>query len=202
MIDPFQDSPDATPLDPALRRDLIQTWVTTRADLNEAEQENIVKGAAWARRRRGGAGTLLGERFSKTLHRQMFGEVWKWAGGYRQNELNIGIAPYLIAAEMPVIFDNARYWVDHGTFPPEEIAVRLHHRLTQIHGFPNGNGRHARMMADLLIERSGGGTPFTWGSAGWGGGIRDTGMLRTAYVRALQAADHHDIGPLVAFARS
>jgi Fic-DOC domain mobile mystery protein B len=197
MIDAFQEPPDATPLDPALRRDLIQTWVTTRADLNEAEQENIVRGAAWARRRRGGADALLIEDFSKTLHRQMFGEVWKWAGSYRHNDLNIGIAPHLVPAEMPVMFDNTCYWVDHQTFASDEIAVRLHHRLTQIHGFPNGNGRHARMMADLLIERLGG-KPFTWGS----GGIRDTGTLRTTYVQALRAADCHDIDLLVAFARS
>jgi Fic-DOC domain mobile mystery protein B len=197
MTDAFRDPADATPLDPALRGDLIQTWVTTRADLNEAEQENIVKGVAWARRRRGGADKLLAEHFSKTLHRRMFGEVWKWAGSYRQSALNIGIAPHLVAAEMPLMFDNACYWIAHETFPPDEIAVRLHHRLTQIHGFPNGNGRHARMMADLLIEKLCG-KPFTWGS----GGIRDTGMLRTTYVQALQAADNHNITGLIAFARS
>jgi Fic-DOC domain mobile mystery protein B len=127
----------------------------------------------------------------------MFGEVWKWAGRYRQNELNIGIAPHLVTAEMPVMFDNVRYWVQHKTFPPDEIGVRLHHRLTQIHGFANGNGRHARMMADLLIEKLGG-EPFTWG----GGSIHDTGALRHAYVAALQAADNHDFGPLIVFARS
>ena len=197
MTDLFQEPDDATPLDPALRGDLLQTWITTRADLNEAEQENIVKGAAWARRRRGGAEALLKEDFSKSLHKQMFGEVWKWAGAYRKNELNIGIAPHLVAAEMPVIFDNARYWVVHKTFPSDEIAVQLHHKLTQVHGFPNGNGRHARMMADLLIEKLGG-RPFTWG----GGGIHDRGTLRDAYITALKAADGHDYGPLVAFARS
>src|SRR6185312_1243819 len=184
MTDLFQEPDDATPLDPALRGDLIQTWITTRADLNEAEEENIVDGAAWARRRRGGAETILNEDFAKSLHKQMFGEVWKWAGGYRQNELNIGIAPHLVPAEMPVIFDNARFWVENNTFPPDEIAVRLHHRLTQIHGFPNGNGRHARMMADLLVEKLGG-KPFTWGS----GSIHDTGTLRTTYINALKAAD-------------
>jgi len=197
MTDLFQEPDDATPLDPALRGDLLQTWITTRADLNEAEEENIVDGAAWARRRRGGAETLLNEDFSKPLHKQMFGDVWKWAGTYRQNELNIGIAPHLIAAEMPVMFDNARYWVENKTYPPDEIAVRLHHRLTQIHGFPNGNGRHARMMADLLIEKLGG-KPFTWGS----GSIHDTGTLRTTYINALRAADNHDFGPLLAFARA
>jgi Fic-DOC domain mobile mystery protein B len=197
MTDLFQEPDDATPLDPALRGDLIQTWITTRADLNEAEEENILDGTAWARRRRGGAETLLNEEFSKSLHKQMFGEVWKWAGGYRQNELNIGIAPHLVAAEMPAMFDNARFWVENKTFSPDEIAVRLHHRLTQIHGFPNGNGRHARMMADLLIEKLGG-EPFSWGS----GSIHDTGTLRNTYINALKAADNHDFGPLLAFARA
>jgi Fic-DOC domain mobile mystery protein B len=197
VTDPFQDPSDATPLDPALRSDLIQTWVTTRADLNEAEQENIVKGAAWARRHRGGADALLKEDFSKSLHKQMFGEVWKWAGKYRQHALNIGIPSHLVAVEMPMMFDDARYWVDNKTFLPDEIAVRLHHRLTQIHGFPNGNGRHARMMADLLIGKIGG-EPFTWGC----GVIRDAGALRATYVQALKAADNHEIEPILAFARS
>jgi Fic-DOC domain mobile mystery protein B len=197
MTDLFQEPDDATPLDPALRGDLIQTWLTTRADLNEAEEENILSGAAWARRRRGDAESLLNEDFSKSLHKQMFGDVWKWAGTYRQTELNIGIAPHLIAAEMPVMFDNVRFWVENKTFPLDEIAIRLHHRLTQIHGFPNGNGRHARMIADLLIEKLGG-EPFSWGS----GSIHDTGTLRATYINALKAADNHDFGPLLAFARS
>lgn len=197
MTDLFQEPDDATPLDPALRGDLLQTWITTRADLNEAEEENILDGADWARRRRGGAEALLNEDFSKSLHEQMFGDVWKWAGSYRQNELNIGIAPHLVPAEMPVLFDNARFWVENNTFPPDDIAVRLHHRLTQIHGFPNGNGRHARMMADLLIEKLGG-KPFSWGS----GSIHDTGTLRTTYINALKAADNHDFAPLLAFARA
>ncbi len=197
MTDLFQEPDDATPLDPALRGDLLQTWITSRADLNEAEEENIVKGAAWGRRRRGKAADLLTEDFVKTLHKQIFGEVWKWAGTYRQGELNIGIAPHLVTAEMPALLNNARYWVDHETYSLDEIAARLHHRLTQIHGFPNGNGRHARMMADLVIERLGG-QAFTWG----GGGLGDVGTLRNDYVAALQAADNHDIEPLLAFMRS
>lgn len=197
MTDLFQEPHDATPLDLALRGDLLQTWITTRADLNEVEEENIVNGSAWARRRRGGAETLLNEEFSKSLHKQMFGEVWKWAGAYRQNELNIGIAPYLIAAEVPVMFENARFWVENKTFSPDEIAVRLHHRLTQIHGFPNGNGRHSRMMADLLVEKLDG-EPFSWGR----GSIQDTGTLRNTYIKSLQAADNHAFEPLLKFARA
>lgn len=197
MTDLFQEPGNATPLDPALRGDLLQSWITSRADLNEAEEENIVKGATWGRRRRGKAADLLTEHFVRTLHRQMFGEVWKWAGAYRQGELNIGIASLLIVAQIPAMLDDVRYWVEHNTYPPDEIAARLHHRLTQIHAFPNGNGRHARMMADIFIERLGG-TAFSWG----GGTLADVGTLRDQYVAALKVADNHNIEPLLAFVRS
>jgi Fic-DOC domain mobile mystery protein B len=197
MSDLFQEPDDATPLAPEERDALLQTWITDRDDLNEAEQENIVKGAAWAGRRRGKPVDLLNEDFAKSLHKQMFGEVWQWAGSYRQTERNIGIEAYRIPAEMPAMFDDVRYWVEHETYPPDEIAVRLHHRLTAIHPWPNGNGRHGRLMADLLIQRLGG-EVFTWG----GGTLSDVDELRTRYVAALKAADNHDIGPLLEFARS
>jgi Fic-DOC domain mobile mystery protein B len=198
MTDLFQEPEDATPLGPGQRDGLLQTWITNRSDLNEAEQENIIKGVAWTRRRRGvQAVDLLNDDYVRTLHKQMFGDVWKWAGIYRQNELNIGIEPHRIPAEMLAMLDNVLYWVEHGIYSPDEIAVRLHHRLTQIHAFPNGNGRHARMMADLLIERLGG-EPFSWG----GGSLADVGTLRAQYVAALNAADDHDIGPLMTFVRS
>ena len=146
----------------------------------------------------GRSAALLTDDFSRKLHGQMFDDVWKWAGDYRKTELNIGVAPHLVPAEMPALFDDVRYWVEHQTYPPDEIAIRLHHRLTQIHGFPNGNGRHARLMADLLIEKLGG-QPFTWGS----GSIQDTGTLRNTYVDALREVDNkHDYGPLLEFARS
>jgi len=198
MTDLFQEPDDATPLEPGRRDGLLQSWITDRSDLNEAEQENIVKGAAWARRRRGvKAADLLSGEFATTLHKRMFGDVWKWAGTYRQTERNIGIEAYRIPSDMPAMLDDVRHWVDHGTYPPDEIAVRLHHRLTAIHPFPNGNGRHARLMADLLIEALGG-EPFSWA----GGSLADVGELRAQYVAALKAADGHDIGPLLAFARS
>src|SRR5260370_24303334 len=185
MTDLCQEPEDATPLDPGQRDGLLQTRITRRGDLNEAEEENIVKGATWARRRRGSEpADVLTDEYVRTLHRQMFGDVWKWAGTYRQNELNMGIAANRIPADMPAMLDDVRYWAEHKTYPPDEIAVRLHHRLTQIHAFPNGNGRHARMMADLLIERLGG-TPFRCG----GGRPTGGGTPRTQDVVALQAAE-------------
>ncbi len=198
MTDLFQEPDDATPLEPGERDSLLQTWITHRHDLNEAEQENIVNGAAWARRLRGlKAVDLLNDQFARTLHKRMFGDVWKWAGTYRQTERNIGIAAYQIPVEMAALFNDVRYWIEHATYSPDEIAVRLHHWLVAIHPFPNGNGRHARMTADLLIERLGG-RPFSWG----GGSLADVGELRARYVAALRAADGHNIDPLLTFARS
>ena len=194
----FEEPGDATPMEPEERAALRQSWITHRRDLNEAEQENIVKGAAWARRSRSRKpADLLTVKFALSLHRHMFGEVWKWAGAYRQTAKNIGIEAHRVPAEMPMLFDDIRYWLENATYPPDEIAVRLHHRLAAIHPFPNGNGRHARLMADLLVERLGG-EAFTWG----GGSLSDAGELRARYIAALRAADGHDIAPLLTFARS
>jgi Fic-DOC domain mobile mystery protein B len=198
MTDLFQEPDDATPLTPEERDGLLQTWITHRHELNEAEQANIVEAAAWARRRRSlAARDLLTERFSKSLHKRMFDEVWSWAGTYRRSDRNIGIDAHRVPTDMPMMFDDVGYWIEHQTYLPDEIAVRLHHRLVAIHPFPNGNGRHARLMADLLIERLDA-LAFSWSS----GTLINAGELRASYIAALRSADHHDIGPLLAFARS
>lgn len=197
MTDLFQEPGDATPLSPEERLGLKQTWITYRTDLNEAEQENILKGAVWARGRRQRNKEMLDGEFAKSLQSRMFGDVWDWAGTYRLTEKNIGIAPHRIANDTGMMFDDVRYWVDHNTYPADELAVRLHHRLVAIHPFPNGNGRHARLMADLLVERLGG-ESFTWGS----GTLGNVGELRDTYIAALQAADNHDMTLLLEFARS
>ena len=199
MSDLFQEPDDATPLVPAERDGLKLTWITTRADLNAAEQDNIDAGAAWAFRSR--RANILTVAFSIALHRQMFGQVWDWAGHYRTTERNIGIAPYRIGTETAQLFDDAAFWVANETYEPDELAVSLHHRLVFVHPFPNGNGRHARMMADLLIRRLGA-PPFSWGSNRDDGVIHDIGELRKRYVSALRAADGNDYEPLIAFARS
>ncbi|MEB3044008.1 mobile mystery protein B [Rhizobium mulingense] len=198
MTDLFQEPEDATPLEPQEREGLLQSWITHRNDLNEAEQENIVKGAAWVRgRRHMSVDRMLTGDFMRTLHRRMFGEVWQWAGRFRATERNIGLQAYRIPVELAALLADVRYWVEHETFATDEIAIRFHHRLVAIHPFPNGNGRHARLAADLLVERLNE-EPFSWGS----GSLSDMGELRRRYVAALQAADNHDIGPLLEFARS
>ncbi len=198
MTDLFQQPDDATDLSPDDRKALRQTWITTRADLNKAEAQNILNGAAWARRRRSSnPADILNDEFARTLHKQMFGEVWSWAGKYRDVNTNIGVDHYLIGTRLPSLFSDARYWLQHKSYETDELATRLHHQLVSIHPFPNGNGRHSRQMADLLLDRLGG-VPFTWG----GGGLMEVSELRKNYIAALKAADKHDLGPLLKFVRS
>lgn len=195
MSDPlFEQDDAATPLAPEERDGLIPSYITLRRELNEAEQANILEAGEWAFARRR---DVLTEAFLKTLHKQMFGRVWRWAGAFRLTERNIGVAPYRISIDLRQLLDDCRHWVEHSTYPPDEIAARFHHRLVSIHPFPNGNGRHARMAADLLLTRLG--QPrFTWGQVN----LVDPGVTRQAYVAALRAADGHDIQPLLEFVRS
>lgn len=194
--DPLFDANDdaATPLSPEERRQLIPTYITTRAQLNEAEQIGITGADSWAFARRR---DVLNEKFLLSLHKRMFGKVWRWAGTLRTTERNIGVEAYKIRTELRILLDDVRFWLDHQTYPPEEIAVRFHHRLVWIHPFPNGNGRHARMVADLLAV-SLGHPRFSWGSAS----LSKADETRARYVAALKAADNQDIAPLLAFARS
>lgn len=190
----FEEPDNATPLTPEEREALIPADISYRHELNAAEQANIYRALTWALARRR---KLLTEKFVKDLHRQMFGDVWRWAGRFRTSERNIGIPHYEIPVALRHLLDDARTWIEHGSYPPDEIAVRFHHRLVQIHPFPNGNGRHARLMADLLVM-SLGRERFSWGSAN----LQDAGNVRRDYIAALQAADDHNISPLLAFARS
>lgn len=196
MSDPLFDAEDdaATPLTPDERAQLIPTYITTRAQLNEAEQANIADADLWAFRRKR---DVLVEAFLLNLHKRMLNGVWKWAGSFRQTERNIGIQAYRIGVELRQLLDDVRYWVEHQTFSPDEIAVRFHQRLVFIHPFPNGNGRHARLAADLLAVQLGQ-KRFSWGSAN----LVTADETRATYVAALKAADAHDIGPLLAFGRS
>ncbi|CAH0498405.1 mobile mystery protein B [Novosphingobium sp. CECT 9465] len=178
----FDDEDDAaTPLTAEEREGLIPAYITLRHELNEAEQIGIEEADRWAFGRKR---DVLDERFLKSLHKRMFGQVWRWAGQYRTTGRNIGVDAYRIGMDLHQLLDDVRYWIDHATYPADEIAVRFHHRLVAIHPFPNGNGRHARLAADLLavqltLPR------FTWGRAN----LVEAKETRRAYVAALRAAD-------------
>lgn len=195
MTDPLFDQDDAaTPLTPEEREGLIPSYISLRHELNEAEQANILEAGEWAFARKR---DVLHEIFLKGLHKRMFGRVWRWAGEFRLTERNIGVAPHRIGVDLRNLLDDCRYWIEHDTYPLDEIAARFHHRLVSIHPLPNGNGRHARLATDLLL--AGLGQPrFSWGRVN----LVDAGKTRRAYVAALRAADGHDIQPLLEFVRA
>jgi Fic-DOC domain mobile mystery protein B len=187
-----------TPLNQEEMRGLIPAWVATHADLNLAEQTNIADAEPWCfavRTRR-----AISEIFANRVHKRMFGDVWDWAGTYRKSDKNIGSPFYEIPTRMRQLFDEAEFWIENRTYPPDQLAIRLKHRLVAIHPYANGNGRHSRMMGDLALFQLAG------ERFGWGRGRRDRGedseAIRRDYIAALRSADDHDYGPLLAFARS
>ena len=191
---PIPQDDGGTELTEEEREGPIPSYITLRSELNEAEQANILEAEEWAFARKR---DLLEEKFLNNLHKRMYGNVWRWAGRYRTSGKNIGIDAYRIPTKLRQLLDDCRYWIENGTYEPDEIAVRFHHRIVSIHCYPNGNGRHARLAADLLLK-SMGQERFSWG----GENLVDVGETRERYIAALQAADKHDIGPLLEFVRS
>lgn len=186
----------ATPLDADEAQGLLPSHITNRTELDRWEHENISEAEAWAFRRapRG----ILTDGFIRRLHKRMFGTVWRWAGDYRSTSKNVGVPVWQIATELRNLCADCATWIEHNTYPPDEIAARFHHRLTAIHPFPNGNGRHARLMTDILLVYLLGQPRFTWGS----GNLVNAGECRQQYINALRAADRHDYSQLLDFVRS
>jgi Fic-DOC domain mobile mystery protein B len=188
-----------TPVDEEQRIGLRASYITTRSELDTAEQAGIAEAIVWARRATAMRfPNLLSPSSVLKLHKIMFGSVYDWAGTMRRRETSIGVDPSQISGLLRQTCDNARFWVDNATWQPVETVVRLHHDLARIHVFPNGNGRHARLMADLLLLRHYEQKPLTWG----GPGLRAQGEVHTAYITAMRSADAGDFTPLLDFANS
>lgn len=183
-----------TELDEDERHDLIPTYIATRRELFDAEQRNITKAVL---RPPPTIERLLDDKYLRDLHRSMFGDVWSWAGRYRTRETNIGVEPAFISTSVRALVDDARTWVERSTYPPDEIGARFHHRVVAVHPFVNGNGRHGRVAADLLVMALGG-SAFSWGA----GLSVSTDELRRSYRGALVEADHGDLSALLNFVRS
>jgi Fic-DOC domain mobile mystery protein B len=195
MVMHFEYVPGATPIDPDEALGLIPVHITTQADLNAWEEMNIVEGATWLKRQKIIQG--LDEGLARELHNRMFNQTWLWAGTFRKSAKSIGIDWPQIAIALRNLLDNTAYQIEHQTISNDEIAVRFHHQLVLIHAFPNGNGRHARLMADALIM-SLGGEQFSWGR---NMPLATSGVARQNYLTALRAADNGHLESLMQFAR-
>ena len=183
---------DATPFNQDDLQYLIPKHIITQNQLNEWEHGNIQQAELWlfSRKRK----NLLSLNFMKSVHKKMFERTWLWAGSFRTIVLNIGVPPQQINFEVITLLDDIRFQLDHQTYAPREVAARFHHRLVKIHPFVNGNGRHARLMADGLLYNLG--LPrFDWGSTE----LTQQTEIRKYYIQALQAADNHDYSLLLQF---
>ncbi|MFN5463453.1 MAG: mobile mystery protein B, partial [Cyanobacteriota bacterium] len=138
----------ATPLDVDELEGLVPTHLVSRGQLNEWEQRNIESALLWLNRQR--RPRPLEEAWLRRLHREMFGQSWRWAGQYRGSDKSIGADWRQIRLQVPALLGDITYQVEHQVEPVDQIAIRFHHRLVSIHPFPNGNGRHARLSADVL----------------------------------------------------
>lgn len=199
-ISDLNSVPGNTPIHPDDAAKLIPN-LATKKELDEWERQNILEAQKWAFSSRVmKSRNPLDEIYLRELHRRMFGETWKWAGRYRTRDVNLGCPYHEIPERIGMLLGDAQFWIANKTFTLDETAVRFHHRLVgQIHAFPNGNGRHARMLADVIVEKNGG-ARFTWGRAN----LVEVGPTRNAYLSALRALDDNDnnIQPLLTFARS
>ena len=191
----FECAQRATPLDSDEITGLIPLHITNQSQLNEWEAANILKAENWLFPK--SHGNFLTINFIKLLHEKMFNDTWTWAGKFRTTERNIGVRPVKITTDLNNLLEDDRYQIIHESFPIDEIAYRFHHRLVAIHSFPNGNGRHARLMTDLLLAQAG--QPrFTWGKQK----LEAEGAMRNQYITALRNADKQDYSALAEFVRS
>jgi len=190
----FEEPEGATPLTADERAGLKHDHIATREQLNELEAANITAGLVWLDRSRG---DVLSDVFLARVHKRLFGDVWAWAGSFRQRKVNIGnVPPYEIGVQLRYLVDDTRLWVTDNVYSPLEAAARFHHRLVQIHPWPNGNGRHARITADRLLTQC-----FGHPSIDWEGGdeLQVEGVRRDRYIEALRAADGYDFEPFLSF---
>ena len=187
-----------TPLDGDENEGLLIKTISTRGELDEFEQLNIEKAIEWTISRKFKTDYILSEQFVKLLHYKMFCDTWLWAGKFRKTNKNIGVDKFLIGEELRRLIDDCLFWIENKSYPEDEIAIKFKHRLVEIHCFPNGNGRHSRLMADVIISKIFEKNYFTWSSSN----LNKKSEARTNYLNALKKGDKGFIQPLIQFARS
>lgn len=186
-----------SPLDEDEKAGLLIRTISTRGELDEFEQANIQDAVEWSIKSKVNSEQLLSESFILLLHKKMFGEVWSWAGTIRRTNKNVGVDKSQISVELRKLIDDCKFWIENKTFDPDEIAIRFSHRLVKIHVFPNGNGRHSRLIADLLVSKLFKKPVFTWGMSD----LSKKSPIRKEYLNAIYKADQGEYESLISFAR-
>jgi Fic-DOC domain mobile mystery protein B len=173
---------------------LKQSWVQTRDDLAVAEGANIGSAIDWLTTAR--VDDWFTVTFYQQLHRRMLGDVWTWAGTYRTTQTNIGVQPQHIPRELGHVAMHAHQdW--HAGWPLIASVAVYHHALVQVHPWPDGNGRFARLATDVVVQRLSGMPALAWTT----GSLTTNGTERDEYITALKAADGGNHGPLTEYLR-
>jgi Fic-DOC domain mobile mystery protein B len=184
----------ATDLDQDELSGLLPTHLIVQAQLNEWEQVNILNAEKWLSSRK--PKNVLSEEFCRSLHKKMFDQTWSWAGTFRCSDKNIGVDWTQISVNLKNLLEDTKYWLKYQVYSLNEVGARFHHRLVSIHCFPNGNGRHARLMTDALMIENGQ-SRFSWGSL-----MKDSVLARSKYLESLRDADKGSLEPLKKFLNS
>ena len=187
-----------TPLDEEEKDGLLIPTIATQSELDEFEQQNIEDAVQWVLTKSVPAEKILTEHFVRDLHKHMYGEIWAWAGNFRKTNKNLGIDKWQIPMALKALLDDTNYWMENNIYGPDEVAIRFKHKIVSIHCFPNGNGRHSRLMADIIIDKIFNQPVFSWGSEE----LVKQSINRTNYIKAVKEADNNNYKPLLSFARS
>ncbi len=190
MADSLSAGHGATPLHDV--SGLIPKHISSQRELNEAEFANtnevLLKYLLRKPSKRIAPFTY---HWLLTLHQEMFGKVWGWAGKIRDTELNIGVKPFKIRDELQKFAGDYEAWFKHK-HSPVEISARIHHRLVWIHPFKGGNGRWARIAANIFLRQQGK-LLVAWPEDEL---LMSVGEFRKKYIEALKKADSSDLSNL------
>ncbi|MCD4725191.1 MAG: mobile mystery protein B [Bacteroidales bacterium] len=187
-----------TPISEEEKEGLLIKTISTREELDEFEQQNIESAVEWTLKHNFSVDRILTINFILEVHKRMFNKIWEWAGTFRKTNKNIGVDKFQISQDLKILLDDCKYWIENDTFSNDEIAIRFKHRLVKIHPFPNGNGRHSRLCADIFISHVFKKKVFSWS----GSNLIKPGDSRKKYIESIYKADEGDIKPLIDFARS
>lgn len=187
-----------TPISEEEKEGLLIKTISTREELDEFEQQNIESAIEWTLKQNFSVDKILTIDFILEVHKRMFNKIWEWAGTFRKTNKNIGVDKFQISQDLKILLDDCKYWIENDTFSNDEIAIRFKHRLVKIHPFPNGNGRHARLCADIFISHVFKKKVFSWS----GSNLIKLGDSRKKNIESIYKADEGDIKPLINFARS
>ncbi len=189
-VDAWAPIPGETPIDPSGLKDRS---IKTRTELNEVEAENIRKVyVKYLADRPTRKSAPFDYQWLFKLHREMFHEVWVWAGKPRTHDVNLGVSWPNIQEQLWALLADLNEWQESLQMSLIEQSARLHYRAVWIHPFCNGNGRWARMLASIWL-RLHSGPLLVWPEEH----IEERSIIRDEYLATLYKADEGEFSPLI-----